>query len=156
MTLHPRPPLLVSLLVPVLGGALGATLACDPGSARVTVIRAQTPRPVLHAAAVARPRLTIEAVTATEAEDGSGHVVTVLPNPRALDLHASSWRARALDPVLHVGDLHFHGYSFPSREVMRFVVDDVGRLPVGAEVWLQWGDDESSRVVLTHSLEVPK
>lgn len=152
MTLHLRPPLLVSLLVPVLGGAL----ACDPGSARVTVVRAETPRPVLHAAAVARPRLTIEAVTATEAEDGEGHVVTVLPSPRALDLHAASWRARALDPVLYVGDLHFHRYSFPSREVMRFVVDDVGRLPVGAEVWLQWGDDESSRVVLTPSLEVPK
>lgn len=143
-----------------VGIALGVTMACDPGSARVVATRVEAPAPTLQLATATKgPRLTISAVApgaVTEAEDGHGHTVTVLPAPRVLDLHASSWPGRALDPVLHVGDLHFHHYSFPAREVMRFVVDDVGRLPAGAEAWVQWGDDESSRIVLTRSLEVPK
>ena len=143
----------------LVGVALGL-VACEPGSARVTATRLDASPPTLHAAStVAGPRLTISALVAgsvTEAEDGHGHTVTAPADPHALDLHADGWPGRALDPVLHVGDLRFHRYSFPAREVMRFVVDDVGRLPVGAEAWLQWGDDEASRIVLTRSLEVPR
>ena len=81
--------------------------------------------------------------------------MTTPPDPRALDVHAPT-RGRALDPVLRVGGLHFHDYTFPARGVMRFVVDDVARLRAGDEVSVQWGDDVSSRIVLSRSLEVPK
>lgn len=141
----------------VMLAALCATSACDPGSARVTVEQTQPASPQLSMlSAAAAPTLKISAVVTTVAEDGQGHRVSPPKNPRALDLVAPQWRGRALDPVLHVGDLHFHTYSFEGRQVMRFVVDDVARLRSGSEVWLQWGDDESSRVVISSSLEVPK
>jgi hypothetical protein len=105
---------------------------------------------------VAKPRLEITAITAAEAEDGGGRRVTAPAAPRALDLHAESWPGRALDPVLRVGELRFHHYTFPAKGVMRFVVDDVARLRSGDEVSLQWGDDASTRVVVTRSLEVPR
>ena len=105
---------------------------------------------------VAKPRLAITAITAVEAEDGRGGRVTAPAAPRALDLHAESWPGRALDPVLRVGELRFHHYTFPAKGVMRFVVDDVARLRNGDEVSLQWGDDASTRVVVTGSLEVPR
>jgi hypothetical protein len=105
---------------------------------------------------VAKPRLEITAIPAAEAEDGGGRRVTAPPAPRALDLHADAWPGRALDPVLRVGELRFHHYTFPAKGVMRFVVDDVARLRAGDEVSLQWGDDASTRVVVTRSLEVPR
>ena len=109
-----------------------------------------------RAAALAKPRLEITAIAAVEAEDGEGRKVTAPSAARALDLHAASWPGRALDPVLHVGALRFHRYTFPAKGVMRFVVDDVARLRDGDEVALQWGDDAGSRVVVTRSLEVPR
>jgi hypothetical protein len=105
---------------------------------------------------VVEPRLEITTIAAPEAEDGRGARVTAPRAPRALDVHAKSWSGRALDPVLHVGELRFHRYTFPSKGVMRFVVDDVARLHEGDEASLRWGDDEGSKVVLTRSLEVPQ
>jgi len=105
---------------------------------------------------VAKPRLEITAITAVEAEDGRGGRVTAPLAARALDLHATSWPGRALDPVLHVGELRFRHYTFPAKGVLRFVVDDVARLRDGDEVSLLWGDDAGSRVVVTPSLEVPR
>lgn len=74
----------------------------------------------------------------------------------AIDLHAESWPGRALDPVLTIGQLRLTEYEHPSKEVLRFVVPDASQLVAGAEVVLQYGDDDSSRVVVTQSLEVPR
>lgn len=138
-----------------LGGALLGTASCDPSPA--TLSRVDAAQPGTQAAmVVASKRLVISPTTALIAEDGHGRRVTVLPQPRSLDVHAEGWAGRALDPVLHIGELHFHHYEHPAREVMRFTVDDVGRLAKGAEVWLQWGDDVSSRIVISRSLEVPR
>ena len=128
----------------------------DPAAARAGSGGAGAPSAEPAGGRVVKPRLEITAITAAEAEDGGGRRVVTPPAPRAPDLHAESWPGRALDPVLHVGGLRFHRYTFPAKGVMRFVVDDVTRLRDGDEVSLQWGDDASSRVVVTRSLEVPR
>ena len=92
---------------------------------------------------------------AARGEDGAGRMVAAT-DPVALDVTAERFGARALDPVLHVGSLRFVHYTFPSKGVMRFVAADAGLLAAGSEVWLQWGDDVRTKVVLTRSLEVPK
>ena len=92
-------------------------------------------------------------VALPDAEDGAGNTVPAL-DPRALDLHGPVFPARALDPVLHVGKLHFHHYTFPAKGVLRYAVADVALLPDGGEVYLQWGDDTGSRIDITRSLEV--
>ena len=94
-------------------------------------------------------------IAAGRGEDGRGRVVAAT-DPVALDVTAERFGARALDPVLHVGSLRFVHYAFPSKGVMRFVSADAAQLAPGSEVWLQWGDDVRTRVVLTRSLEVPK
>lgn len=148
-----------------IGGLVLAT-GWDPAAARAGAGReerrelaaGQAGDPSVEPAAgrAVKPRLDITAITAAEAEDGGGRRVVAPTAPRALDLHAESWPGRALDPVLHVGELRFRHYTFPAKGVMRFVVDDVARLRDGDEVSLQWGDDASSRVVVTRSLEVPR
>ncbi len=158
----------LALALATVGLAAGG-LGCDPGSARVMAERQSARSPLNLSAsavdhhthgsvpvAVAAPWLEITVVTATEAEDGRGGRITAPAAPRGLDVHADGWRGRAVDPVLHVGTLRFHHYTFPAKGVMRFVVDDVARLRSGDEVALQWGDEVSSRVVLTPSLEVPR
>ena len=72
----------------------------------------------------------------------------------AIDLHAESWPGRALDPVLTVGQLTLTEYEHPSKQVLRFVVSDPSQLVAGSQVVLQYGDDASSRVVVTQALEV--
>lgn len=94
-------------------------------------------------------------ITTTVGEDGRGTVVVAV-TPVAFDVRAQSWPGRALDPVLHVGDLHFRHYSFPEKGVIRFVASDAADLAEGAEVWLRFGDDQRTRVVLDSSLEVPR
>lgn len=139
-----------------IGGLVLAT-GWDPEAARAgSRVLAEDPSVEPAAGRVVRPRLEITAITAAEAEDGDGRRVVTPPAPRALDLHAESWPGRALDPVLHVGELRFRRYTFPTKGVMRFVVDDVARLRDGDEVSLQWGEDASTRVVVTRSLEVPR
>jgi hypothetical protein len=133
-------------------GGLALATAWNPVAAGAGVGSPMAPA----AGRVTKPRLEITAVTAVEAEDGGGRRVAAPPAPRALDLHAVSWPGRALDPVLRVGELRFHHYTFPAKGVMRFVVDDVARLRAGDEVSLQWGDDAGTRVVVTPSLEVPR
>ncbi len=97
----------------------------------------------------------VHEVPVAQAEDGQGKTVPAT-DARALDLHGPVFPVRALDPVLHVGDLHFHHYTFPAKGVLRYIVADAALLPEGAEVFLQWGDDDNSRIVITRSLEVGK
>lgn len=92
--------------------------------------------------------LTVASTSAKEGEDGRGRSHKA-KDPRALLVKADAgWPARALDPVLHVGDLHFHHYEHVDRTTLRFVVDDVTRLRVGAQVFVQYGSDERTRVRL--------
>lgn len=138
-------------------GGLCLAAARDPAPAEAAPPRTTaTPTSPMGAGKLAAPRLEITTILVPEAEDGRGARVVAPPAPRALDVHAPAWPGRALDPVLHVGELRFHHYTFPSKGVMRFVVDDVARLREGDEASLRWGDDETSRVVLTRSLEVPR
>lgn len=156
-------PVMASKLVwtSCIGGLVLAT-GWDPAAARAGSGRglaaglAGDPSGEPAAGRLTKPRLEITAITAAEAEDGGGRRVVTPTAPRALDLHAESWPGRALDPVLRVGELRFRHYTFPAKGVMRFVVDDVARLRDGDEVSLQWGDDATSRVVVTRSLEVPR
>ncbi len=148
-------------MAPKLGSTLciaGLLLvaARDPAAAQAALVRAELPPPSPAGAGKLAPRLEISAIAVPKAEDGRGAEVLAPVAPRALDVHAPTWPGRALDPVLQVGELRFHHYTFPAKGVMRFVVDDVARLRDGDEASLRWGDDEASRVVLTRSLEVPR
>jgi hypothetical protein len=101
-------------------------------------------------------RLEVTAVDQAEGEDGHGQIV---PARRAvaLDVIADAWPGRALDPVLHVGQgLVFRRYGHPGPGVLRFVAADADALPAGAPVYLQWGDDDGSRVEVSAALEVPR
>jgi len=83
---------------------------------------------------------------------------TLVPGrPGAFEVRAAEgWPGRALDPVLSIGDLTFHDYDFPARDTIRFTVPDTAALPDGAAVFLQFGDDVASRVVITQALAVPR
>jgi len=100
-------------------------------------------------------KVAVTKVSVAEAEDGNGKTIPA-GDARALDLTGPAFPVRALDPVLHIGALHFHAYSYPDRGVLRFVVADVRFLPTEAEVYLQYGDDVHSRIVIARSLGAVK
>ena len=56
---------------------------------------------------------------AAEAEDGRGARIPA-DQPIALEIRAEGWRGRALDPVLHVDERHFHHYSHPGPGLIRY------------------------------------
>lgn len=58
------------------------------------------------------------------------------------------WSARAVDPVLHIGDLHFHSYEHTGRRTLQFVVDRVSRLKPGEAVYVQYGEEARTRIHL--------
>lgn len=92
---------------------------------------------------------------AERGDDGRGRLVPAT-DAVAIEVEAARWPARALDPVLHVGQLRLRHYDHPSPTTLRFVVADVGVLPEGAQVAVQYGDDAASRVVVTDSLAVTR
>ena len=89
------------------------------------------------------------------AENGSGAMIAAKA-PVAIEIAAEMWPVRALDPVLHVGNLEFHHYTFPRLNVLRYIVADAALLPKGTAAWVQYGDDVASRVEVAGSLEVPR
>lgn len=103
----------------------------------------ETPRLVL---------LPMEAVA--EAEDGHG---TTVPAVRAVafDLDARLAPVRSSDPVLHIGGLVLERYEHPRPGILRFILADRDAIPEGAAVTLQYGDDESTQVVVLPVLELP-
>ncbi len=104
--------------------------------------------PLRGSAATSGATLTVEPIDAERGEDGAGRTLDA-DAPHALVLRSDAgWPARALDPVLRVGDLHFHDYVHVDRTTLRFVVDDVSRLHPGDAVSVQYGDDTRSRVRL--------
>ena len=81
------------------------------------------------------------------AEDGmgskqlSGQAVQV-------DIESAGWPGRAMEPVLHVGQLRFNSYSHVSPTVLRYVVDGPDLLPQGAEASVRYGSYEAARFIL--------
>lgn len=147
-------------------GCAGAAEDDEPRTSRAAAaneadVEPAAPPRVDEAFAAPPPRqpaiyeLAIEPVDVRRAENGRGERVAAVA-PRALIVRADSWPGRALDPVLHIGQLHFHAYDHPSKSELRYVVADVALLPAGAEAALQYGDDTRSRVVLSTALEVPR
>lgn len=122
-----------------------ASAASGTGSTSIDPGPAETPRPSMMLFRLTEP---------TEAEDGAGHTATS-ERAIAIDLDASRFPPRALDPVLTVGTLRFVHYRHPRVGTLRFVVASHELLVDGAEVSVQYGDDASSRVVLTEALAVP-
>lgn len=88
--------------------------------------------------------------TAGKAENGRGETVPAV-DPRVLDVHGPAWPGRALDPVLHVGDLHFHHYEHASKQILRWTVSDAALVSESADAYVQWGDDERSRIPLART-----
>ena len=101
------------------------------------------------------PSLTLSRLEGTvDAEDGAGHVA---PSDRAIavDLDASRFPPRALDPVLHIGSLRFTHYRHPRIGVLRFVVAGAELLVPGSEVFVAYPGDETRTVVVSPALVVP-
>ncbi len=93
--------------------------------------------------------LSVEPIDVPDGEDGRGRTRKA-DAPHALVLKSDAgWPGRALDPVLHIGDLHFHDYVHVDRTTLRFVVDDVRRLGVGDAVFVQYGEETRTRVRLS-------
>lgn len=109
------------------------------------------PPPMIRKATVLS--LAVVEIEADRGEDGEGNTVEAA-NPVAIEITAEAWPVRALDPVLHVGDLIFSHYTFPRLNVLRYVVADREILPAGAEAFVQYGADPDSRVTVAESLEV--
>ncbi len=98
-----------------------------------------------------RPLVALRALGDGDAEDGAGHLVHGA-RCVAVDLDARAFPPRALDPVLLVGALRFVHYTHPSVGVLRFTLDDARRLPLGAAVSVQYGEDTRGRRVLFQAL----
>jgi hypothetical protein len=110
-------------------------------------------KPMVRRAVVTK--VEVVRVDAEQAEDGRGATVAAKA-PVAIEIAAEAWPVRALDPVLHVGDLEFRHYTFPRLNVLRYVAADAALLEAGAAAWVQYGDDVASRVEVAERLEVPR
>ena len=88
------------------------------------------------------------AVAVEEAEDGYGNIVTAI-NPIAVDIIATRWIGRALDPVLEVDGRQFRKYVHPGPGLIRFVLADAVWLDEPQSFAIQYGDDLKSRVPLS-------
>lgn len=58
------------------------------------------------------------------------------------------FEARALDPVIWVGDVAIESYRYRSSNVLVFATGEPGKLPQGAVMYFQYGNDTNSRVDL--------
>jgi|GEM_PF-3377650 len=103
------------------------------------------PTPVIVLSRLAEP---------TDAEDGEGGT-TRSDRAVAIDLDALRVPPRALDPVLVVGRRRFVHYHHPRVGTLRFVAAGPELLEEGAEASVQFGDDETDRIVLSDALHVP-
>ncbi len=131
---------------PTAGGTERATQ--EPARPRAAPPPAQPRQPAVF-------DLALSKVDVPRAENGAGQLVAAV-NPVAIDVRADAWPGRALDPVLTVGQLELHHYSHPDKHTLRFVIADAAALAPGAEVAVQYGNDTSSRVIVTTSLEVTR
>jgi len=91
---------------------------------------------------VAPPRPTTSRVVARAAAADA---------PLTIDLDAAAFPARALDPVLLVGDARLTRYRYLPGGVLRFF-DDAGAVRAGVPVALQYGREVASRRELSAAL----
>jgi len=103
-------------------------------------VAATTPEP-------ARPLVRLTTLTDVAAEDGAGGQGPA-SRATAIDLDARRFPARALDPVLHIGALVLRHYEHPRVGVLRFVLAETAAPADGTTMFVQYGDDASSRVEL--------
>ena len=95
-----------------------------------------------------KPKLSARPIDVAHGEDGRGRTLPATA-PHALVLESEAgWLVRAVDPVLHIGDLHFHSYEHTGRRTLQFVVDKVSRLKPGEAVYVQYGEEERTRIHL--------
>jgi hypothetical protein len=153
---------------PGSGGSAEAPLAAthepgdEPGSTRASREEARAAsapiaatRPeVIVPASSPTPLLSIARSDAERGEDGRGAIVPAA-RPVAFDLDARRFPPRAMDPVLHVGELRFVHYEHPRPGVLRFVAADAAALPEGAEVAVQYGSYADTRTVVAAALALP-
>lgn len=121
-------------------GALEETAAA--GSATETTTASTTPE-----TSVTRPLLSLSYARDLEAEDGAGGR-TRAPLAVLVDLDARRVPPRGLDPVLHVGPRVLRHYEHPRVGVLRFVLAADALPPDGAALFVQYGDDETTRLAL--------
>ena len=101
-----------------------------------------------NAGASSQAKLSVSPIDVEHGEDGSGRRLKAAA-PHALVLESDAgWLVRAVDPVLHIGDLHFHNYEHTGRRTLQFVVDKVSRLKPGEAVYVQYGEEERTRIRL--------
>ena len=73
-----------------------------------------------------------------------------------LDARLVPQRSEDQDPLrLHVGDLVLHRMQLARPGIFRFILADRSRVPEGAAVSIQDGDDDSTRVVVDPVLRIP-
>ena len=126
-----------------------------PGVASPTSPTAPTPTPTAPVAPTEERRLlTVTPIEIAEAEDGQGRVIAAT-NAIAFDLDARRFPPGGIDPVLHVGELDLRRYEHPRLGVLRFVCADRSLLTAGAPVFVQYGNDPSTRVVVSNGLVLP-
>ena len=101
-----------------------------------------------------RPLFTVQPIEAGEGGDGLGTLVPAT-RPVAFDIDARRFPVRALDPVLHVGELVFRHYVYPRPGVLRYVAADAAALPEGARVYVEYEGEPASRVVVSEALDLP-
>jgi len=77
--------------------------------------------------------------------------LAAVPARWAFDLPAAEFPARALDPVLTIGDVTVTDYRYLPGGVLRFTADD-RVVREGAEVTVQYGRDAGTRRSLTRAL----
>lgn len=82
-------------------------------------------------------------------EDGHGGLLDAA-DAIAIDLDSSHFPARALDPVLHVGERTFVHYEYVEPGFLRFVLD-ASALAGGDVLFVQYGDDLRSRTELVEA-----
>jgi len=136
------------------GTPSGPTRASREAAARGRAESPVAPSSAAAPPAAARPLFVARPVDVQRGEDGRGATVPAT-RPVALDVDATRFPARALDPVLLVGALRFADYTYPRPGVLRFVAADASALPDGVEVAIQYGDDPSTRQVVAPALDLP-
>jgi len=118
-----------------------------------------SPALVAEPGAIAEPEVVAQTihladVDCDEAEDGQGNLIQPQDCVR-LTARANTWPARALDPVLHLGQLHFHRYTYGEPGELIFFADRA-LLPASSPAAIHYGDDPNARFELRNRLEVSR
>jgi len=147
-------PIVVEAASPAAEPIAAAPVAAEPVAPQSAAAAQESTAPPMPRRAVVT-KVEVSRIDVERAEDGRGATVAARA-PIAIEITAEAWPVRALDPVLHVGDLEFRHYTFPRVNVLRYVAADAALVPAGAAAWIQYGDDDASRVEVAGSLEVPR